>query len=100
MKVLRALGNNVVVKDNFDEEQVSEGGILMGSKKEATPTGFEGEVLLVGPDQKDIHVGDVVYFSQYGGIKFESNGCKYMTVKPDEISAAASEEATDTPAAN
>jgi co-chaperonin GroES (HSP10) len=55
----KPLGNRVIVKDT-DRPEVTEGGIYVGSAKADSST-KNATVVAVGPDTKDVKVGDVIY---------------------------------------
>lgn len=87
--------NDYVVVTRLDGEKVSPGGILIPDSVQKKAN--KGKVLSFGPGRwnqddtarvaSDLHVGDVVYFSQYAGNEIEENGDKFLFLRADEIMA-------------
>ncbi len=92
VKNIQPLGNRVLVKRSL--AKTSKGGIILPDSAKEKPK--QGEVVAVGPGKMDdkgvvapmnVHVGDLVLFSPYGGseVKTESRDEEYLIMSEDEI---------------
>ena len=88
---IRPLHNRVVVK-RHEEENTSEGGIVL--PETATEKPMQGEVLAVGSGKKldngsvmpmDVKVGDTVLFGKYAGTEAKVSGESYLVMTEDDI---------------
>lgn len=93
---LRPLGDRIWVKP-IPEEAVTKGGVHLPSQAQEKPR--RGEVLAVGPGLPryddsggvgermpvDVQVGDVVLFSQYGGVDLRLDGESYLVLREGDL---------------
>lgn len=89
---IRPLSNQVVI-DRFDEDAVTEGGII----RPTTQLAQRGKVLAIGPGKRlkngaripvNINVGDVIQYRPHASVvKHFIDGKKYIVVNEDEILA-------------
>jgi len=66
MKIVKALGDKVVV-EVIMQEKVTSGGIILPVNVDKDPQGY-GEVLSIGEEVKNVKVGDIVIFHKNGGM--------------------------------
>ena len=80
---LKPLGDRIVVKSNEDESTTASGLVIPDTAKEKPQL---GEVLAVGPGEfkdgervpVDVSVGDLVFYSKYGGTEVKYEGDDYL----------------------
>ena len=87
----RPLADRVLVR-RTDEEQTTEGGIVLPGSAAEKPS--QGEVVAVGPGKSsdsgdvtamNVSVGDTVIFGQYGGNEIKLNGEEYLILSEKDI---------------
>lgn len=90
-KMLKPLGDRIVVKALEAETTTSGGIVLPDTAKERPQT---GEVLAVGPGKTldngtvsalEVKVGDKVVYSKYGGTEIKVGGEEYMILRQDDV---------------
>jgi len=81
---LRPTADNIVLKQTEAEETTSSGIILATTNKEK-PAVYE--VLSVGPEVKDVAVGDKVVVGKFTGSEFKLDGEDYKFVKMEDVLA-------------
>jgi len=91
---LKPLGDRVIVKQAEAETQTKSGLIIADTAKEK-PT--KGTVIAVGEGKwdedgekriaLDVHVGDTVIYSKYGGTEVKVDGEDYLILRADDIYA-------------
>lgn len=92
-RMLRPLGNRVIIDINEKEETTKSGIILTDASKEKP---VQGEVIAVGPGNLlengevkplDVKVGEKVIYSKYAGMEVEHEGKNYLILTDSEILA-------------
>ncbi len=109
-RTYQPLGNNVLVQQTTQQEQVTRGGLIVpDSAKERSQ---EGKVIAVGPgkvleDGKrqplEVKVGDLVLFTEYMGTKIKGNVGSdedFLLLPEDAIKAIIRERTTKSTSAN
>ena len=81
---LKPTADNIVLKQTEAEETTSSGIILATTTKEK-PAIYE--VMSVGPDVKDVKVGDKVVVGQFTGNAIKLDGVDYKFVKLEDVLA-------------
>lgn len=90
---LTPLGDRIVVKpQDEDEVRTSSGLVIPDTAKEKPQL---GEVLAVGPGEfkdgeripVDVKVGDVVFYSKYGGTEVKHNGDDLLILSSRDVLA-------------
>ena len=81
---LRPTADNIVLKQTEAEETTSSGIILATTNKEK-PAVYQ--VLSVGPEVKDVAVGDKVVVGKFTGSEFKLDGEDYKFVKLEDVLA-------------
>jgi len=90
---LTPLGDRIVVKpQDEDEVRTSSGLVIPDTAKEKPQL---GEVLAVGPGEfkdgeripVDVNVGDVVFYSKYGGTDIKLEGDEWLILRESDILA-------------
>ena len=85
------LGDRVLVR-RTDEEETSEGGIVLPGSAAEKPS--QGEVLAVGPGKitddgkripMELKVGDSVVYSKYAGTEYKVGEIEYLVLREDDI---------------
>jgi len=89
---LRPLYDRIVVKRIEEDEQKSEGGIIIPDSAKEKPQ--EGEVIAVGKGKKtedgkilplDVKAGDRVLFGKYSGNDVKVDGVEYLIMREDDV---------------
>ncbi len=90
---LKPLGDRIVVKPQDDQEATTPSGLVIPDTAKEKPQ--LGEVLAVGPGEYkdgervpvDVNVGDVVFYSKYGGTEVKHNGEDYLILSSRDVLA-------------
>ncbi|MFV2000777.1 MAG: co-chaperone GroES [Acidimicrobiia bacterium] len=90
---LKPLGDRIVVKPQDDQEATTASGLVIPDTAKEKPQ--LGEVLAVGPGEfkdgervpVDVNVGDVVFYSKYGGTEVKHNGEDYLILSSRDVLA-------------
>jgi len=90
---LKPLGDRIVVKPQDEQEATTASGIVIPDTAKEKPQ--LGEVLAVGPGEfkdgervpVDVNVGDVVFYSKYGGTEVKHNGEDYLILSSRDVLA-------------
>lgn len=92
-KMLKPLGDRVVIRVLEQEEKTASGIFLPDTAKEKPS---QGEVVAVGPGKVqdngsrvalDVKVGDKIIFSKYAGTEVKYEGAEYLIVSERDILA-------------
>ncbi len=90
---LKPLGDRIVLQA-IEAEEKSAGGIFLPDSAKEKPQ--QGKVIAVGPGKildngkitpLDIAVGDVVYYSKYGGTEVKVGNEEYIVLRQDDVLA-------------
>ncbi len=79
------LSDRVVIRAKKQEETTASGFVLSTAESKERPQ--SGEVLSVGPDVKNVSVGDVVIFKEYIPTNFSHNNEEFLILKEEDILA-------------
>jgi len=90
---LKPLGDRIVVKPQDEAESRTASGLVIPDTAKEKPQ--LGEVLAVGPGEfkdgdrvpVDVNVGDVVFYSKYGGTEVKHNGEDYLILSSRDVLA-------------
>jgi chaperonin GroES len=90
---LNPLGDRIVVKPQDEEESRTASGLVIPDTAKEKPQ--LGEVLAVGPGEfkdgeripVDVNVGDVVFYSKYGGTEVKHNGEDLLVLSSRDVLA-------------
>ncbi|NHZ70842.1 MAG: co-chaperone GroES [Proteobacteria bacterium] len=90
---LKPLGDRIVVKPQDDQEATTASGLVIPDTAKEKPQ--LGDVLAVGPGEfkdgervpVDVNVGDVVFYSKYGGTEVKHNGEDYLILSSRDVLA-------------
>ena len=90
---LKPLGDRIVVKPQDEEESRTASGLVIPDTAKEKPQ--LGEVLAVGPGEfkdgeripVDVNVGDVVFYSKYGGTEVKHNGEDLLVLSSRDVLA-------------
>ena len=90
---LNPLGDRIVVKPQDEEESRTASGLVIPDTAKEKPQ--LGEVLAVGPGEfrdgervpVDVNVGDVVFYSKYGGTEVKHDGEDYVILSSRDVLA-------------
>ncbi len=66
-----------------EEMDKTPGGIYVPDTAKEKPQ--RGKVEAIGPEVKEVKVGDEVMFDRYAGSKVRMNGTEYLIVKEEDI---------------
>ncbi|MEI8057854.1 MAG: co-chaperone GroES [Actinomycetes bacterium] len=89
---IKPLEDRILVK-TLEAEQTTASGLVIPDTAKEKPQ--EGEVLAVGPGRfedgqrlpLDIHIGDKVIYSKYGGTEIKYDGQEYLILSARDILA-------------
>jgi len=90
---LKPLGDRIVVQPQDEEEARTASGLVIPDTAKEKPQ--LGEVLAVGPGEVqdgeriplDVGVGDVVFYSKYGGTEVKVEGEDYLILSARDVLA-------------
>lgn len=90
---LTPLGDRIVVKPQDEDEVRTSGGLVIPDTAKEKPQ--LGEVLAVGPGEfkdgeripVDVKVGDVVFYSKYGGTEVKHGGDDLLILSSRDVLA-------------
>ena len=90
---LAPLGDRIVVKPQDEEEVRTNSGLVIPDTAKEKPQ--LGEVLAVGPGEfkdgeripVDVNVGDVVFYSKYGGTEVKHDGDDLLILSSRDVLA-------------
>lgn len=90
---LKPLGDRIVVKPNDEDESRTASGLVIPDTAKEKPQ--LGEVLAVGPGEYkdgervpvDVSVGDLVFYSKYGGTEVKVEGEDYLIFSSRDVLA-------------
>lgn len=91
---IRLTGDRVLVRVPDDAERKSKGGLLIPATA-ATPIRrcVWSEVVLVGPDARNVKQGDRVLFIPHTGLEADVDGEVFLLLRERDVQAVASERA-------
>lgn len=72
----KAFGKNVMVRPSKKD-------VVLSSNANAPKYWLYGEVISVGSEVKDVHVGDIVGYDKFGIKDIDKDGEKYFFLKED-----------------
>jgi chaperonin GroES len=90
---LQPLGDRIVVKPKEEDEAMTKTGLVIPDTAKEKPQ--LGEVLAVGPGEYqdgeriplDVKVGDLVFYSKYGGTEVKVEGEEYLVLSSRDVLA-------------
>jgi chaperonin GroES len=90
---LKPLGDRIVVKPKEEDESRTPSGLVIPDTAQEKPQ--LGEVLAVGPGEYkdgervpvDVSVGDLVFYSKYGGTEVKVEGEDYLVLSSRDVLA-------------
>ncbi|MCZ7532152.1 MAG: co-chaperone GroES [Acidimicrobiia bacterium] len=90
---LTPLGDRIIVKPREEDEVRTSGGLVIPDTAKEKPQ--LGEVLAVGPGEfkdgeripVDVKVGDVVFYSKYGGTEVKHDGDDLLILSSRDVLA-------------
>jgi chaperonin GroES len=90
---LKPLGDRIVVRPKDEDEARTSSGIVIPDTAKEKPQ--LGEVLAVGPGEfkdgervpVDVSVGDLVFYSKYGGTEVKYEGEEYLILSSRDVLA-------------
>lgn len=81
---LQPLSDRIVL-EQLDNEAKTASGIILPDGAQEKPS--EGKVLAVGPEVKEVKVGDRVLYSKYGPNEAKVDGQELMIAKEEDVLA-------------
>ncbi len=90
---LKPLGDRIVVQPKDEDDATTPSGLVIPDTAKEKPQ--LGEVLAVGPGEfkdgervpVDVSVGDVVFYSKYGGTEVKYEGDDYLILSSRDVLA-------------
>ncbi|HWO69174.1 MAG TPA: co-chaperone GroES [Actinomycetota bacterium] len=87
---IRLTGDRLVVKVPEDGERRTRGGLLIPATAAQAPKRLVwAEVVLVGPDVRNVKVGDRILFLPQAGLEAEIDGEEYLVLRERDVQAVA-----------
>lgn len=87
MAKITPLGDRVVVEfDKKAEETTTSSGFIVASK-EKNDRPKSGKVVSVGPDVKDVSIGDIIIFKEFIPTEFKHEENEYLILSQEDILA-------------
>jgi chaperonin GroES len=87
MAKITPLGDRVVVEsDKKAEETTTSSGFIVASK-EKNDRPKSGKIIAIGPDVKDIAIGDMIIFKEFIPTEFKHEDNEYLILSQDDILA-------------
>jgi chaperonin GroES len=95
---MRLTADRILVRIPDDSERKSKGGLLIPATA-ATPVKrcIWSDVVLVGPEARNIRVGDHILFIPHSGLEVEWNGATFLLLRERDVQAVASERTDPRP---
>ena len=90
---IRPLRDKVILKKIKTE--MSKGGIYLTDENTVNSRPRKGEVLAIGPDVKEVKVGEVIWFGPFNAVDFECEGEKIALIAEHEILFSIDKEHAD-----
>lgn len=87
---IKPLGRRVLVREveEQEEEEVTEGGIVLPDSAKSDDNFIKAEVLEIGTDENiEVEVGDEVILSSFSGTEIEVDGEEMKIIKNKDILA-------------
>jgi chaperonin GroES len=95
---MRLTADRILVRIPDDSERKSKGGLLIPSTA-ATPVKrcIWSDVVLVGPETRNVRAGDQILFIPHSGLEVEWNGETFLLLRERDVQAVASERTDPRP---
>ena len=95
---MRLTADRILVRIPDDSERKSKGGLLIPATA-ATPVKrcIWSDVVLVGPETRNVRVGDQILFIPHSGLEVEWNGETFLLLRERDVQAVASERTDPRP---
>jgi chaperonin GroES len=91
---MRLTGDRLLVKTPEDGERRSKGGLVIPATAAAQNRRcIWSEVVLTGPEVRNVRVGDEVLFIPQTGLEVEFNGEVYLLLRERDVQAIATDRA-------
>ena len=88
---VRLTGDRLVVNIPEDGERTSRGGLLIPATAASAPKRCVwAEVILVGPDVRNVKAGDRILFLPQAGLEVELKGEEYLLLRERDVQAISS----------
>ena len=89
--MLYPLGNKIQIELETERQDVTSAGIIIQSPKNSVESGKhmgrKGKVIAIGPDVKEIKVGETVLWGEFEYKDYQENGKKYQLIPEPDICA-------------
>jgi chaperonin GroES len=93
---IRLTADRVVVLSPQDGERRSKGGLLIPATAGPSPKRCVwADVVLVGPDTRNVKAGDSVLFLPHVGMEVEIEGEEYLLLRERDVQAVSSKSASE-----
>lgn len=83
---IKPLGARVVIEQKPQEKEQVVSGIIL-PESDSSEVKNTGEVVAVGDKVKDLSVGDIVFYAQYGGDNITIDDNQYSILKEESVLA-------------
>jgi len=93
---IRLTADRLVVTSPQDGERRTKGGLLIPATAGPTPKRCVwADVVLVGPDARNVKAGDSVLFLPHAGLEVEIEGTEYVLLRERDVQAVSAQHSTD-----
>lgn len=79
-----------IVLEQLEQEEQTKSGIILPDGAQEKPK--KAKVLAIGPDVKEVKVGDMVFYKSYGPDDIKEDNKDYMVAKEEDILATVKEK--------
>jgi chaperonin GroES len=95
---MRLTADRILVRIPDDSERKSKGGLLIPATA-STPVKrcIWSDVVLVGPEARNVRIGDQILFIPHSGLEVEWNGETFLLLRERDVQAVASERTDPRP---
>ena len=93
---IRLTGDRIVVMSTPDGERRTKSGLLVPATAGPTPKRCVwADVVMVGPDTRNVKSGDSVLFLPHAGLEVEIEGAEYLLLRERDVQAVAAQQSAD-----
>jgi chaperonin GroES len=95
---MRLTADRILVRIPDDSERKSKGGLLIPATAAApVKRCIWSDVVLVGPETRNVRIGDQILFIPHSGLEVEWNGETFLLLRERDVQAVASERTDPRP---
>lgn len=84
---LRAVGKKIIIRQNQAETTTASGLVIPEAAQEKPQEGTVYAISAEATQESDLHAGDTVVYSRYGGTHITDDGVEYVICEAKDILA-------------